>query len=126
MLKNVYILLFLFFTFIACSGADESTRNSSVNSTGTNNIMVNSSQDEKARIESKYGVQWDFCDCVAKNDSIDKVLKNEKLSDSQIEELLKRAEIIENKCKLLLTDLKSNKADERNRHQQKVKKCLEK
>ncbi|MBM3451702.1 MAG: hypothetical protein FJX84_01020 [Bacteroidetes bacterium] len=126
MVNNICILLFLSFTFIACSGADESTRNSSVNSTGTNNSMVNSSQDEKARIESKYGIQWDFCDCVTKNDSIDKVLKNEKLSDSQIEVLLKRAEIIENKCKLLLTDLKSNKAAERNRHQQKVKDCLEK
>src|SRR5687767_11906195 len=40
-------------------------------------------------IEAKYGVQWDFCDCVVKNDSIEKALM-ETEDDAQIDLILVR------------------------------------
>jgi hypothetical protein len=43
-----------------------------------------------------------------------------------LDNVLKSADEVENKCKLLLTDLKSNKPSDRERHREKVKDCLEK
>lgn len=123
--KTLFIVLVSAVVFSACSENDVSSVN---NSTSNNQTTIPDStihQDEKERITKKYGEQWDFCDCVKKNDSIDKLLKNQKLNDSELDGLLKRAEEIENKCKLLLTDLKSNKPSDRLRHQEKVKDCLE-
>lgn len=123
--RILFITIFSTFIFSACSEHNPTSKHSS-----TNNIQSNSSDsitqhDEKERITKKYGEQWDFCDCVQKNDSIDKLLKNQKLSDSELDNLLRRAEEIEIKCKLLLIDLKSNKPSDRLRHQEKVKACLE-
>ena len=112
--------------FFGCSESVNSTKNATANRINTKNVDTLNQQEDKDRIIEKYGEQWDFCDCVKKNDSIDKLLKNQKLTDSELDNLLKRAEEIENKCKLLLTDLKSNKPVERQRHQAKVKACLEK
>lgn len=121
--KTLFIVLIIGIS----SCVEDST--SSKNTTSIPNqskIVDSTSQDNNAaRIEGKYGKQWDFCDCVKKNDSIDKLLKNQSLSDSELDKVLKRADEVENKCKILLTDLKSNKPSDRQRHQEKVKACLE-
>jgi len=80
--------------------------------------------ENKSRIEEKYGAQWDFCDCVKKSDSLDKVLKKSTLSDKETEKLLLRADEVEKKCKLFLTDLQSKKPADRAAHHAKVKACL--
>lgn len=124
--KTVFVALISIIVISSCSETEANTKNASANTNNSQNVETVNQQDEKERITEKYGEQWDFCDCVKKNDSIDKLLKNQKLTDSELDNLLKRAEEIENKCKLLLTDLKSNKPVERQRHQAKVKACLEK
>jgi hypothetical protein len=124
--RFLYIFTITSVLFFGCSESVNSTKNATSNAINTKNVDTLNQQEEKDRIVEKYGVQWDFCDCVKKNDSIDKLLKNQKLTESEIDAILLRADEIEKKCKLLLTDLKSNKPSERQRHQEKVKACLEK
>jgi len=124
--RFLYIFTLTSVLFFGCSESVNSTKNATTNGINTKNIDTLNQQEEKDRIVEKYGVQWDFCDCVKKNDSIDKLLKNQKLTESEIDAILLRTDEIEKKCKLLLTDLKSNKPSERQRHQEKVKACLEK
>ena len=124
--RFLYIFTLTSVLFFGCSESVNSTKNATANEINSNNVDTLNQQEEKDRIVEKYGVQWDFCDCVKKNDSIDKLLKNQKLTESELDAILLRADEIEKKCKLLLTDLKSNKPSERQRHQEKVKACLEK
>jgi hypothetical protein len=124
--RLLYIFTLTSVLFFGCSESVNSTKNATSNAINTKNVDTLNQQEEKDRIVEKYGVQWDFCDCVKKNDSIDKLLKNQKLTESELDAILLRADEIEKKCKLLLTDLKSNKPSERQRHQEKVKACLEK
>ena len=124
--RFLYIFTLTSVLFFGCSESVNSTKNATANEINSNNVDTLNQQEEKDRIVEKYGVQWDFCDCVKKNDSIDKLLKNQKLTESEIDAILLRTDEIEKKCKLLLTDLKSNKPSERQRHQEKVKACLEK
>ena len=124
--RFLYIFIITSVLFFGCSESVNSTKNATSNAINSNNVDTLNQQEEKDRIVEKYGVQWDFCDCVKKNDSIDKLLKNQKLTESEIDAILLRTDEIEKKCKLLLTDLKSNKPSERQRHQEKVKACLEK
>ena len=124
--RFLYIFTITSVLFFGCSESVNSTKNATSNAINTKNVDTLNQQEEKDRIVEKYGVQWDFCDCVKKNDSIDKLLKNQILTESEIDAILLRADEIEKKCKLLLTDLKSNKPSERQRHQEKVKACLEK
>ena len=124
--RFLYIFTLTSVLFFGCSESVNSTKNATANEINSNNVDTLNQQEEKDRIVEKYGVQWDFCDCVKKNDSIDKLLKNQKLAESEIDAILLRTDEIEKKCKLLLTDLKSNKPSERQRHQEKVKACLEK
>ncbi|MFM7666804.1 MAG: hypothetical protein ACKO7D_01290 [Bacteroidota bacterium] len=121
--KTLFIVLIIGIS--SCSEDSTSSKNTT-SIPNQSKIVDSTSQDNNAnRIEVKYGKQWDFCDCVKKNDSIDKLLKNQSLSDSELDKVLKRADEVENKCKILLTDLKSNKPSDRQRHQEKVKACLE-
>ena len=124
--RFLYIFILLSVLFLGCTETVNSSKNATTNSNNSKNIDTLSQRKEINRIVEKYGVQWDFCDCVKKNDSIDKLLKNQKLTESELDVVLLRADEIEKKCKLLLTDLKSNKPSERQRHQEKVKACLEK
>jgi hypothetical protein len=124
--RFLYIFTITSVLFFGCSESVNSTKNATSNAINTKNVDTLNQREEKDRIVEKYGVQWDFCDCVKKNDSIDKLLKNQKLTESELDAILLRADEIEKKCKLLLTDLKSNKPSERQRHQEKVKACLEK
>lgn len=121
--KTLFIVLIIGIS--SCSEDSTSSKNTTSSPNQSKIIDYTSQDNNVARIEGKYGIQWDFCDCVKKNDSIDKLLKNQSLSDSELDKVLKRADEVENKCKILLTDLKSNKPSDRQRHQEKVKACLE-
>lgn len=75
-------------------------------------------------IEKKYGVQWDFCDCIVKSDSINKVMSDlEGVSDDEIDLVFARWEVIDKHCKELIT-APNTTPDERKRYSRKVKKCL--
>ncbi|MDX2362838.1 MAG: hypothetical protein QNK23_18655 [Crocinitomicaceae bacterium] len=74
-------------------------------------------------IEKQYGVQWDFCTCVVKNDSINKAFAVE-LSDSDFDRLAERLDVIDVKCKAFLVQNPNVTPDERAEHEKKVKKCL--
>lgn len=76
----------------------------------------------KAKIEQKYGEQWDFCSCVVKNDSINDAFEK-KLTPAQEEKLMARWEYVDTKCKEITIN-PSTTPEERDRHERKVKKCL--
>lgn len=77
-----------------------------------------------ADIEDQYGQQWDFCTCVVKNDSIDKVFKNPGLSDSEVDRLMTRFDEIDLKCKAFLAQNPNQTPEDRIKHEKKVKDCL--
>ncbi len=72
-------------------------------------------------IEYKYGQQWDFCDCIVKNDSVNKLV--ETANEDQLSEILDYIDVIENHCKHVLT-VPSNTPEERLAFKRKVNKCL--
>ncbi len=77
-------------------------------------------------IEKKYGIQWDFCDCVVKNDSINKVTSDlDGVSDEQVDIIFARWDEIELHCKELLT-APNTTPEERSKYSKKVKRCLRK
>ena len=78
--------------------------------------------EEHAKIVAKYGEQWDFCNCVMKNDSINKALEK-TLSDKQTDKLMARWEFVDTKCKDFLTTPNTT-PEERAKHEWKVKQCL--
>lgn len=85
---------------------------------------VEETEEVEKEIEKKYGKQWDFCDCVVKNDSINKVFENaDNLSDEEFDAAFARMDEIDNHCKELLT-APNKTPDERARHKRKVRKCL--
>jgi hypothetical protein len=73
-------------------------------------------------IEKKYGEQWEFCDCVVRNDSVNTAIM-ETDDDAQIDLIITRMDTIEKHCKELLTTPNTT-PDERARHERKVNKCL--
>lgn len=75
-------------------------------------------------IEEKYGKQWDFCDCVRKGDSLNKALQNPSLSDYETDKLLKRFEVIDQRCQVFKIMDPNRTPRERKAHERKVKKCL--
>lgn len=76
----------------------------------------------KKEIERKYGKQWDFCDCVRKNDSIQKVI--DKMGDNDdFDPVFDRMEVIDRHCKEILTTPNST-PEEREKHKKRVQKCL--
>jgi len=75
-------------------------------------------------IEKKYGEQWDFCDCVVKSDSINKVFENaDDLTEAEFDAAFARMEVIDGHCVELLTTPNTT-PEERSKHERKVKKCL--
>lgn len=73
-------------------------------------------------IEAIYGEQWDFCDCVVKNDSINRVLE-EAGDDADYDAILARMDEIDSHCKTMLTTPNTT-PEERDAHERKVRKCL--
>lgn len=74
-------------------------------------------------IEKEHGVQWDFCTCVVKNDSINKAFEND-LSDSEFDRLSLRFDQIDEKCKAFLVQNSSQTPEDRAKHQKDVSDCL--
>jgi len=78
-------------------------------------------QEAHKEIVKKYGIQWDFCTCVQKSDSVNKALM--EASDDRFDEVMERSEYIDSKCKGLLIQ-PNGTPEERYKHEKKVKKCL--
>ncbi len=74
-------------------------------------------------IEQKYGEQWGFCDCVVKNDSINKAFTN-PLTDDEFDKISERFDYIELRCKAFLYFNQVKTPEQRVIHQQKVNECL--
>jgi hypothetical protein len=77
-----------------------------------------------AQIEKKHGVQWNFCDCVGMNDSINNALQIPDLSDDKLDKLLDRLTTVEGKCQAFLVQNPNQTPEERARHENKVRNCL--
>jgi hypothetical protein len=75
------------------------------------------------KIVKKYGEQWDFCTCVVANDSINDAFEKGGMTPKQEEKLMARWELVDTKCKELLTTPNTT-PDERARHDKRVMKCL--
>jgi hypothetical protein len=76
------------------------------------------------KIEKEDGIQWDFCKCVVKNDSLDKAFKQDGLSDLRVDDLMKRLDFIEIKCQAYLIQNTQITPDQRADHEKKVQDCL--
>jgi hypothetical protein len=83
---------------------------------------VNDSLAQMNEIEQLYGEQWDFCDCVVKNDSIEKALMATE-DDAQIDLILVRMDEVDQHCKSMLAQPNTT-PEQRDRHARKVRKCL--
>ncbi len=76
-------------------------------------------------IEKKYGEQWGFCECVVANDSVNVAIINLKDFDGpKFDKLMERSDFITTKCQAFLSMDSSKTPEERQKHEQKVKKCL--
>lgn len=138
MKKLLYLSLASVFTvFVSCSGEADTTETDDVDTSSVDTIDTNLIDstlfmddsgyvDETAEteniIEAKYGEQWDFCDCVVKNDSINKVLE-EAGDDADYDAILARMDEIDMHCKTMLTTPNTT-PEEREKHNRKVRKCL--
>jgi hypothetical protein len=91
-------------------------------SKNSNKVLEDSTElkESIARIEEKYGEQWDFCKCVVLNDSIDKAIKSGNTSDNLIE----RWDYIDKKCQVFRIQDPNRTPEEREAHERRVKKCL--
>lgn len=81
-------------------------------------------QESIAKIEEKYGEQWDFCDCVIKGDSINKAFSKPNLPDAEFDRLAKRFDEINIKCQAFRIQDASRTPEQREEHEKKVRKCL--
>ena len=77
-----------------------------------------------AKIEEKYGEQWDFCDCVVKGDSINKAFSKPNLPDAEFDRLAARFDVIDEKCQAFRIQDANRTPEQRELHEKKVKKCL--
>lgn len=75
------------------------------------------------KIVKKYGEQWDFCTCVIANDSINDAFEKGGMTPKQEEKIMARWEVVDQKCKELLTTPNTT-PEERAKHDKKVMKCL--
>jgi len=87
-----------------------------------NKVLVDSTElkESMAKIEEKYGVQWDFCHCVVVNDSIDKAIKAGNTTDK----LMERWDYVDKKCQAFRIQDPNRTPEERDAHERRVKKCL--
>lgn len=80
-------------------------------------------QEAHVQVVKKYGIQWDFCKCVNKNDSINKALMRDNLSDEETDKILQRMDEVSEKCKDLLIQPNST-PEERYEYKKRVQDCL--
>lgn len=137
-MKRFYYLILLAFTVVSCTehepcadcaecglnlnvkevSMDEALAKSKTGATaGVDTTELNESI---AKIEEKYGEQWDFCHCVVVNDSIDKAIKSGNTDDV----LLERWDYVDKKCQAFRIQDASRTPEQRDLHEKKVRKCL--
>lgn len=83
---------------------------------------IDEEQNIEENIEKKYGEQWGFCECVVRNDSVNKAFANE-MTEAETDKLMKRWDEIEKHCKKMLT-APNTTPEERSAYERKVRKCL--
>ena len=91
----------------------------------SNSLAFSQNMEDTLEIERQYGEQWDFCTCIVKNDSIQKVVMSTDLSDEDFDKILGRLEIVEQKCMASLLLYKVETSEERTIHTERVKDCLQ-
>ncbi len=143
-MKKWSILFFLGFSVLSCNSEEscstcqecnlfnyhneQGSLAESVKKNNTDSVVSRSRQKDLEQsllvIKEKYGDQWDFCDCVIKGDSLNKALTNDKLSDKELDLLLKRFDEIDKKCQAFKIMDPNRTPKERALHEKKVKKCL--
>ena len=137
-MKNLLYLGIVAITtiFVSCSGEADGDGNdvdtTGIDTTDTSGVdstlfmddsgYVDETLETENIIEAKYGEQWDFCDCVVKNDSINTVVE-EAPDDADYDAIFERMEEIDNHCKTMLTTPNTT-PEERAAHESKVRKCL--
>ncbi len=77
-----------------------------------------------ANIEKEHGLQWDFCSCVIKNDSINKAFQEPNLPDKDFDRLFERSNVIEQRCQAFLAQNPNQTPDDRAKHEKNVRDCL--
>ena len=80
--------------------------------------------EQLAQIERDNGEQWDFCKCTVLNDSLNKSAQKPNLSDSEMDKIMDRFDVIEKHCQAYIAQDHSTTPEERARHAKKVKDCL--
>ena len=127
-------IIFIFLYLSSCNSPEKSNRDLENNSSlkeenaetsGEKGRVVQlpaDSIDQAEHIEQKYGRQWDFCNCIKKNDSINRIDVG-KLDEQQLEKVMLRWEQIERKCKNMLITPNTT-PEQRKQHDLKVKECL--
>lgn len=78
-------------------------------------------QEAHKEIVKKFGIQWDFCTCIKKSDSVNTALM--EASDEDFDVVMERSEYIDSKCKGMLIQPNAT-PEERMKHEKKVKNCL--
>ncbi|MES2589425.1 MAG: hypothetical protein V4622_10625 [Bacteroidota bacterium] len=134
------LIFLVLFAFVSCTNEEkckdcelENTNDTLAKKDTTNSLetaLKNDKVESKtveqkanlAKIEKKYGEQWDFCTCVVANDSINNAFEK-TLTSKQETKLMARWEDVELKCKEFLTQPNTT-PEERAAHEKKVKKCL--
>jgi hypothetical protein len=76
-----------------------------------------------AKIEEKYGEQWDFCTCVVRQDSVNKAFMN--ASDAEFDKLMARSDYIDEKCQAFRVQSANQTPEDRAKHEKKVRDCLQ-
>lgn len=135
-----FIFLIPLLSFVSCNGGGDSLDDSlsdtllidtslidtTINPIDTVKVdsagYIDESSALTTQIEKVYGAQWDFCDCVVKNDSIEKAIFATD-DDAQLDLILARMEVVDQHCKGLLTTANTT-PDDRAKHERKVKRCL--
>lgn len=136
-----YFIFFLLFAFYACSEKEQCkecdcgisplvetesmeealARSNKGSATSVDTLEL---KESIAKIEMKYGEQWDFCDCVIKGDSINKAFSKPNLPDAEFERLAKRFDVIDEKCQAFRIQDANRTPEQRDLHERKVRKCL--
>jgi hypothetical protein len=142
-MKTLVILLGASILLFACSSEENKSERDNSNGSDTTNVdttMIDTTQlsddtlkaqgydideqsDVEENLEKKYGEQWEFCDCVVRNDSVNKAIMAEGTTDAQVDQILARMDVIQKHCAKMLT-VPNTTPEERNKYQRKVNKCL--
>lgn len=76
------------------------------------------------KIEKEHGVQWDFCTCAVKQDSVKNSLLEDGISDEELERRLESSKVIDEKCKAFFVQDNSRTPEQRKEHEDRIRDCL--